>query len=99
MLIKTNNFIQIIIKCLVEFGPILVFVLSFEKRNFFFATGLLIFLTILSTIYAFFKEKRIPYFALFIAFMTVTFGWLTLEMHDPRFLQIRDTVYDGTLVR
>jgi len=97
MQIKSNSIVHIILQSLVEFAPIFVFVISFEIHGFYFATRALITITILLTIYTYFKEKRVPYFAFFVAATTIVFGFITLKHHNPHILQIRDTVYDALL--
>ena len=97
MQIKSNSIVHIILQSLVEFAPIFVFVISFEIHGFYFATRALVAITVILTIYTYFKEKRVPYFALFIAFTTIMFGAATLKHHNPNILQFRDTVYDAML--
>ncbi len=82
-------------KIFFDFIPIIVFLVSFELHHRFYqSTFLLIISTILLTIYVLIKDKRVPYLALFICFETTLFGWLTIRLHNPDFLQIRDTLYD-----
>lgn len=95
MQFKSNPIINIILKSLLEFAPVFIFVFAFEMHGFFFATKALILFTLISTIYIYLKDKRVPYFALFVAFTTILFGIITLDLHDPRILQIRDTAYDA----
>lgn len=95
-------YLRLILKALFEFIPLLLFFISFEIReNFFVATFVLIFSTILFTFYLFHKEKRLPYIALFISLETTFFGGLTLFFRNPAFVQMRDTFYDlllGTMI-
>jgi intracellular septation protein len=80
---------------LLDFGPVFVFVFVFEIAGFFKATYAIMFTTILITLIAFKKENRIPYFALILTMLTVVFGYFTIELHDPKFIQIKDTIQDG----
>lgn len=97
MQVKSNSIVHIILQSLVEFAPIFLFVICFEISGFYFATRVLIAFTIILTIYTYLKEKRVPYFSLFVAATTVIFGLFTLKHHNPHILQIRDTVYDALL--
>jgi intracellular septation protein len=93
------HYFKIIIKSLFEFLPILAFFIAYEatNKNFFSATFVMMFMTILYTFYTFHKEKRIPYLALFLSLETTIFGSLTLILKDPVYVQIRDTAYDIVL--
>lgn len=79
---------------LLDFGPIFVFVFVFEFAGFFKATFALMISTIVITVIAFKKEKRIPYFALLLTLLTLVFGYFTIELRDPKFIQIKDTIQD-----
>lgn len=82
-------------KVFFDFIPIIVFLVSFEiYHKFYQSTFLLIITTIILTAYVMLKDKRIPYLALFICLETTLFGWLTIKLQNPDFLQIRDTIYD-----
>jgi intracellular septation protein len=81
---------------LLEFGPIIIFLAAYSSFHIFKATTLLMIATIVSTIITYRLEKRIPYLALYLAFLTITFGYLTLWHKEPRFIQMRDTLYDLT---
>lgn len=93
---KFTHYFNAIAKSLLEFLPVLLFVLTFEltHRNFFKATFVMILTTILFTFYSFHKEKRLPYIALFISLETTFFGGLTLFFRNPVFVQMRDTFFD-----
>jgi intracellular septation protein len=80
-----------------EFGPIVLFALSFHFAGPYKATFLLMVSTLVSTIVVYRLEKRIPYITLYITLLTILFGYITLHKHNIHFLQLRDTVYDFTL--
>ena len=81
---------------LLEFGPIVVFLISFKYLHVYKATLILMVITIISTVFTYRAQKRLPYLALYVAFLTTIFGYLTLAYHEPRFIQVRDTLYDIT---
>ncbi|MDQ5957384.1 MAG: intracellular septation protein [Patescibacteria group bacterium] len=91
-----THYLTAILKSLLEFIPIFLFIITFEgvRHNFFIATFVMIIATILFTFYSFHKEKRLPYIALFISLETTLFGGLTLFFKNPAFVQMRDTFYD-----
>ncbi|MDB5260515.1 MAG: ispZ [Candidatus Nomurabacteria bacterium] len=82
------------IAAILEFGPIFVFLFSFNRFHVYQATMLLMVATIISTIITYTHQKRLPYVALFVALLTIIFGSLTIVGHQPKFIQIRDTLYD-----
>ncbi|MCF7843343.1 septation protein IspZ [Candidatus Gracilibacteria bacterium] len=82
---------------LLEFGPVLIFLMAFERYDVYKATIILMIATIISTIATFRIQKRLPYLALYVALITAIFGYVTLALHQPKFIQIRDTLYDLTL--
>ena len=87
---------RIVSSSLLEFGPVLIFITSFKYIHIYEATMLLMVATIVSTIITYRVQKRIPYLALYVAFITSIFGLLTLHFHMTKFIQMRDTLYDMT---
>ncbi len=95
-LFSGNVFKKILIGGLLEFGPIIIFLLSFEHFHVYKATLILMIMTIFSTLATYIIQKRLPYLALYVALLTLVFGYLTISHHQPRFIQMRDTLYDIT---
>jgi intracellular septation protein len=89
-------FKRLLMGSLLEFGPVVLFLLSFEYLHVYKATIVLMITTIVSTVATFKVQKRLPYLALYMAFLTSIFGYITLTLHQPRFIQMRDTLYDVT---
>jgi intracellular septation protein len=89
-------FSHIISSSLLEFGPVLVFIGSFKFLRIYESTMLLMVATIISTIVTYRVQKRIPYLALYVAFMTILFGFMTIHSHKVKFIQMRDSLYDLT---
>jgi intracellular septation protein len=88
---------KLFIGTLLDFSPTLVFVVAYECSNFFTATGWFIGSTVIASLVAVVREKRVPYFSIYIALVTLFFGGTTLFFHDPHFIQMRDTFYDVVL--
>lgn len=88
---------KIALAFLLEFGPVIVFLMSFEFFHIYKATIILMIATIISTIATYITQKRLPYLALYVALLTGVFGYITLALHEPKFIQMRDTLYDVTL--
>lgn len=88
---------KIALAFILEFGPVIVFLMSYEVFHIYKATIFLMIATIISTIATYITQKRLPYLALYVALLTGVFGYITLALHEPKFIQIRDTLYDVTL--
>jgi intracellular septation protein len=87
---------KLLVSGLLEFGPIVTFLLSFRYLHVYKATLILMVVTIISTVFTYRAQKRLPYLALYVALLTTIFGYLTLVHREPRFIQVRDTLYDIT---
>lgn len=94
--ISKHLFKKILIGGVLEFSPIILFLLSFHHFHVYKATIILMVTTVISTGLTYLIQKRIPYLALYMLFLTVLFGYMTVSHHQPRFIQIRDTIYDAT---
>ncbi len=87
---------KILLGSLFEFGPIVIFLASFHYLHIYRATLVLMVVTIISTVLTYRIQKRLPYLALYVAFITIIFGYMTISLREPRFIQMRDTLYDIT---
>lgn len=87
---------HVIFSGFLEFGPVLLFLLSFGHVSIYESTTILMIATIISTIVTYRLQKRIPYLALYLAVITLIFGYMTLHFHKVKFIQMRDTLYDVT---
>lgn len=86
-----------LIEWLIQFGPITTFFIAFEwsGQNFFLATNVLMASIVLATVASIIRDQRVPWFPLYAAAFTLVFGGATLYWHNPKFLMVRDTLYDG----
>lgn len=87
---------KILLGGMLEFGPIIIFLLSFNFFHIYQATLILMITTIISTVATYRIQKRLPYLALYVALLTLVFGYMTVMHRAPKFIQIRDTLYDIT---
>lgn len=87
---------RLLLGLFLEFSPILIFLVTFQHFHIYKATTLLMIATIVSTIVTYRLQKRLPYLALYVAFLTIAFGYLTLTHREPKFIQMRDSLYDLT---
>ncbi len=95
-ILSSKKFIRLVTGTLLEFGPIVVFLISFQYFHIYKATFILMITTIISTLITYKTQKRLPYLALYVALLTIIFGYMTIEYHQPKFIQMKDTLYDAT---
>ncbi len=95
-LFSSPIFKRLMLGVFLEFSPILIFLLTFPHFHVYKATTVLMIATIFSTILTYRLQKRLPYLALYVALLTIAFGYLTLMHHEPKFIQMRDSLYDLT---
>jgi intracellular septation protein len=95
-LFSPSVFKRIVVGTILEFGPIFIFLLSFSRFHIYMATTFLMLATIVSTIATYALQKRLPYLALYVTLITIIFGYMTLLHREPKFIQMRDTLYDLT---
>ncbi len=96
-LFKYSVLSKIFLGLFLDFGPVLIFLFTANHFNFYKATFILMLTTLISTLFTFIKQKRIPFFAVYITLLTIFFGFITISHHDPHFIEMRDTIYDLTL--
>lgn len=95
-LFSGKTFKKVLIGGFLEFSPIIIFLTSFEYFHIYKATFILMITTIISTFLTYLFQRRLPYLALYVALLTIFFGYLTISHHRPSFIQVRDTMYDIT---
>lgn len=87
---------RLFVGILLEFGPIFIFLAAFGHFHVYKATMVLMIATIISTVLTYRIQRRLPYVALYVAFITIVFGYMTITHKEPKFIQMRDTLYDMT---
>lgn len=90
-----KEFLKISVSWGIEFGPIVAFFLTSDTLGFMPATIIFVSLTALALIVAYIKDRRIAIFPLVAGLSVIGFGALTIFLHNPFFLIIKDTVYNG----
>lgn len=90
-----SDFWKVSISWGIEFGPIVAFFLTSDTLGFMPATIIFVSLTSAALVIAYMKEKRVALFPLVAGLSVIGFGALTIFLHDPFFLIIKDTVYNG----
>jgi intracellular septation protein len=85
---------------LVDLGPVIVFMLTYNLgHNFvpagqeiFLATGVFVVVTLLAVAYAWLVQKRLPPMLIVTAVIVTVFGGLTLYFHNALFIKIKPTI-------
>jgi intracellular septation protein len=84
---------------LIDLGPILTFVVSFNLLNrwrpddaIYIATGIFIVAVLAAITYSWLRTRRIPPVLVVTGVLVVAFGGLTLLLHDENFMKIKRTV-------
>lgn len=90
---------QFVVSFLIEFGPIVLFFLGSEYyhglKGFFFGTQLLVASTPIALIASYVREKRFALFPFAVGIFVLLLGGATLFFHDPRWIQLEYTLYNG----
>ncbi|MFA6158948.1 MAG: septation protein IspZ [Candidatus Paceibacterota bacterium] len=92
---EESEFRQVATSWAIEFGPIVAFFLTAEYFGVVNATGLFVFLTVVALLASYSRDRRVALFPLVAGLSVIIFGLLTVILHNPFFIIIKDTVYNG----
>lgn len=81
-----------VIKLAIDLGPLLVFFIVYMKLGIFWATGVLMVVTVLSMLASRILLGRISPTLVITTILVVGFGALTLWFNDPRFIKLKPTI-------
>ena len=82
-------------KLALEFGPLAVFFLSNSLQGIFWATGAFMVATVVALALSRVLFGRIPIMPLVSGFFVMTFGGLTLLLHDDLFIKMKPTIVNS----
>ena len=88
-------FKKLFLNLFIEFGPIIGFLIASELTTFIRATTIFVVLTLIALALGLIERGGIAWFPLIVAVIIVTFGLLTILLHNPFFIIIKDTLYNG----
>jgi len=80
------------LKLALEVGPLAVFFIANGRFGIFYATASFMAATLISLVTSRIFLKRIPVLALVTGVFVMTFGFLTIYLHDETFIKIKPTV-------
>jgi len=78
---------------LIEFAPLLAFLIAYQLGGIYIATGILMAAMILLLLWDWVKSRKIPAMHAISAALVLVFGSATLVLHDQRFIIWKPTVF------
>ena len=81
-----------LVKLGIEYGPVMIFFLAWLVKGIFVATGALMIATLLAVAASRIVMKRIPPMLLVTAALVMSFGALTIYLHDATFIKMKPTI-------
>ena len=95
MIQKHGAAVRIFTSLLIEFGPIVVFLVASEITDFFRAATAFIFSTIAAMVGSYLERGSIARFPLLVGVVIISTGTLTVVLDNPFYLIFKDTIYNG----
>ena len=80
------------LKLFTEYGPLVVFFVSYWLAGLYVATGAIVVATIVVLAVSYAMEKKIPMLPLFTGGIILVFGGLTLWLKDETFIKMKPTI-------
>lgn len=89
--------LRLVMSLLIEFGPIGAFFIAIELLHmpFIASTGVFVVTTTFALLVGFIIQRRIALFPLIVGLVVIGFGMATIHFHNPDFLILKETVYNG----
>ncbi len=85
------------IALIIEFGPLILFLILAWYFPFLFAVEALVISTIIALILSWLVQGRIAIFPLLAGLTIILMGAITIYTNDSSFIIVRDTIFNGTL--
>ncbi|MEP7312293.1 MAG: inner membrane-spanning protein YciB [Pseudomonadota bacterium] len=79
-------------RSLLEFSPLLAFLIAYYLRDIYFATAVLMGAMVALLIFDLAVTRRVPKMHLFSTILILIFGSATLVLHNARFIQWKPTI-------
>jgi len=80
---------------LVDFGPLIVFVVAYKLRGIYWATGAFMVAATLALLYSWRREGKVRPLPLVTLVIVMVFGGMTIWLRDPRFIYVKPTIVAG----
>ena len=85
------------LKPTIEYGPLIVFFVTYWLAGLFPATAAIVLATVVGLCLSYLVERHIPTMPLITAVIIVIFGGLTLWLQDETFIKMKPTIIQLTL--
>ncbi len=92
---RRNALGKVLLSLSIEFGPIIVFLVTSELLTFMQAATAFVVATAIALTASYIEQKRIAWFPLIAGAIIIVSGLLTILLDDPFYLIIKDTIYNG----
>lgn len=79
------------VKLALDFAPLIAFFVSYKLTDVYFATGIIVVLTLLSLAIGYYLTGKLAKFPLFSAILICIMGGLTLYLHNDTFVKMKPT--------
>lgn len=84
-----------LLKLALEFGPLLIFFVVYQRTEIFTATAVFIPVILASLAASWVLTRELPRLAVVTAVVVVVFGGLTLWLQDATFIKMKPTIING----
>src|SRR5262252_9007534 len=81
-----------IAKLAIDFGPLVVFVITYVRFDIYAATAVFMATTVAAVAVSWALTRHITLMLRVTAVVVLVFGTLTLVLHDPRFIKVKPTI-------
>ena len=81
-----------LLKAIVDYGPLIVFFITYWATDLFKATAAIIISTLIVLVLSFSIERRLPVMPIATGCIIVIFGGLTLWLQDETFIKMKPTI-------
>jgi len=81
-----------VLKAIVEYGPLIVFFVTYWATDLFKATAAIIITTLVVLVLSFLVERRLPIMPIVTGCIIIFFGGLTLWLKDETFIKMKPTI-------
>ena len=81
-----------LLKAIVEYGPIIVFFVTYWMADLYTATAAIIIATLVVLVLSLIIERRVPVMPIVTGCIIIVFGGLTLWLKDETFIKMKPTI-------
>ena len=82
-------------RTLEDYGPLLVFFVTYKLRDIYWATGAFMAAATLALAYGYYRDRKVRALTVFTLAVVLVFGGMTIWLGDPRFIYIKPTIIAG----